>query len=148
MPSTLLWRTNDSKSSQTLYDHLNYLKDKSQGKQKEYVVTIKANKAIRSVSANARYWMILKSIAVESGHTEDELHEYYKKRFNGKEIAGETVGMTTTEMNEEEFSVYMKKVETHGKEFFGAYISQPQDRSYSVWEKITKEKYDAMYNAI
>lgn len=145
---TFLFKTNDQISLDRLNDTLSFINDKHKGKQVDYVIQLKKHRPVRSVSANGRYWMTLQSIAVESGHTTEELHEYYKKKFNGKEIEGEVVGMSTTELDSAEFSVYCKKVEEHGHSFFDAYIARPEDRHYNVWEQQTKDRYNAMFESI
>jgi hypothetical protein len=145
---TLLFKTNDSKSVEALAQYLEYLNAMNKGEVKEYIIEIKKNRPIRSVSANRYYRAILLCIAGASGNTDDELHEYYKKKFNGKFVIDEQIGQTTSNMDTAEFSVYVKKVKDHGEKQFNFRIPDPKDRHYAVWEQISKDKYNAMFSAI
>lgn len=145
---TILFTTNDQRSQENIENTISFLNDRHKGKQVDYIFQYKQNKPVRSVSQNSYYWVILQAIAATSGHTTDELHSYYAKKFNGKEIEGEVVGMTTTGLDTAEFSIYCKQVEEHGKSFFNAYISKPEDKHYAIWEQQTKDRYEAMFESI
>ena len=145
---TMIWRSNDEKSSRSLYDYLNFLKDKDQKKQIDYVITIKKNRPVRSISQNSYYWICLQAIAAETGDTTDQLHEWYKLEFLSQEFRGKIIGKSTTELDSGEFTIYLNKVKTHAREFHNVYISDPADRNYAVWEQVTKEKYNSMFSSI
>jgi hypothetical protein len=148
MRKTFLYKTNDPKSRELLNDYLNLLDDSDKDKQIEQVIEIKKNRPVRSTSANSYYWVILQHIASIAGHTKDELHEFYKMKFNGKDVLGVHIGQTTSDLDTAEFSVYLKQVKEHAKEYFEIkYIPEPEDRTYRVWEQMTKDRYDAMFNA-
>jgi len=148
MSKTILYRTNDDKSVEALSQYLSFLNEKDKVKSREYILEIKLNRPIRSVSQNRRYRALLKCIAIPSGYTEDQLHEFFKKKLNGIYVLDELIGQTTSNMNVDEFNVYMKKVEEYGKEFFGAVFIDPKESAYAVWEQITNERYDAMFQSI
>jgi len=70
----------------------------------------------RSLDQNAWYWgVVLKTIAESVGHTENELHEIFKRMFlppktleyRGREIK---IPGTTTELSKGDFSEYIEKV--------------------------------------
>lgn len=146
---TLVFTTNDEKSVKALSEYLNYLNtDKHKDKQVEYIIDIKKNKPIRSISANRYYRAILLEIASASGYTDDEIHEFYKRKFHGKYVLDEVIGQSTSNMDTAEFSNYVKKVKQHGEEFFGVIIKDPKDKDYLLWEQLSKNKYDQMFNAI
>lgn len=145
---TLLYTTNDKESKKRLGDYVSFLDDYKKGKQVDYLIQIKQNRAVRSHSANGRYWVMLQAIAVQTGYSKDDLHEFYKKKFNSKEILGEVIGSSTTDLDTAEFSVYMKQVEDHAISFHDVYIAHSEDRHYSVWEQTTKDRYNAMYASI
>lgn len=148
MARTLLLRTNDQRSLENLSTYIEYLNDQHKGKQVEYIVEIKKNRPIRSVSANRFYWAILKDIASHTGYREDEMHEFFKKKFNSKTVLNELIGESTSNLDSKEFSTYCKQVKDYAKEMFDLIIPDPSDRHYAVWEQITHEKYNAMYNSI
>ena len=129
--------------------YLAYLNDLNKGKQISYLIDIKKNRPVRSTSANAYYRVILQHICAITGDTSDELHEFYKKKFNGKEVHDEVIGCTTTDMDSAEFTAYVNKVKEHAKSFFQIpFIPDPRDQSYAAWEQITKERYNLMFRSI
>lgn len=142
---SIIWRTNDIKSSENLYSHLNFLKAKAKGKCIDYLITIKQNRAVRSISQNSYYWIILQAIAAETGDTSENLHEWYKIQYNSIEFRGVRIGQSTTDLDTEEFTVYLNKVIAHARDFHNVYIPDPKDRAYSAWEQITKESYNALF---
>lgn len=145
----LIFLTNDDKSLKQLAEYLDYLnKDKHKDKQVEYIIEIKKNRPVRSISANRYYRAVLLEIASAAGYTDDELHEFYKRKFHGKYVLDEVIGQSTGDMDTAEFSAYVKKVKQHGEEFFGVIIKDPKDKDYLLWEQLSKNKYDQMFNSI
>lgn len=145
---SLIWRTNDQKSSENLYSHLNFLKAKAKGKQIDYLVSIKQNRPVRSVSQNGYYWIILEAIASETGDMKENLHAWYALEYLGQEFRGKMIARSTTELDTAEFTTYVNKVKAHAREFHGVYIAEPNDRAYSAWEQITKEKYNNLFQGL
>jgi hypothetical protein len=136
-----IYDNRDENSKRKLYA---VLKDLPEG---EYRYEIKKNKPVRSISHNRYYRIVLQCIAGYSGHTEDHLHEYYKKRFNSFELLGEVIGESTSNLDSTEFNLYIKKVKEHAIEFFGCRFLEPQDKDYAMWEQMTKQSYNAMFLA-
>lgn len=144
----MLFYTNQNQSVEKLSQVLEDLNDREKDKVVAYTIEIKKNKPIRSVKANRYYWAILKRIGAAAGYSEDELHEFYKKKFNHKYILDEVVGLTTSDMDQKEFSDYVKKVKDHARNFFeGVIIPEPEDEKYAAWEMMTKNNYDQMFSA-
>jgi hypothetical protein len=85
-------------------------------------VSVKPFKEARTDKQNNLYWAYLTEMAKASGHTKEELHDFFKKRFNLKtiEVAGviDEVGGSTTRMNTAEFTQYVEKVEQFATEHF------------------------------
>ena len=57
-------------------------------------LTIGPYKPTRSQQQNARYWLILTRCEEATGHSKDELHEFFKQKFLGMQetqVGGETV---------------------------------------------------------
>lgn len=145
---TILWTTNNKESSEKLYSKLNYLKDKHAGKQVDYIISIKKNSPVRSQSQHGYYFVCLQAIASETGDTKDQLHEWYKLEYNSVEFRGKMIAKSTTDLDTAEFTIYLNKVIAHAREFHNVYIASPGDRSYNVWEQVTKDKYNAMYSSL
>src|SRR3989304_382079 len=123
---TLIYTTNLLESREKIINNLDFLDDYKKEEQIDYLVTIKLNRPIRDTTQNGKYWIMLKAISLQSGYTDDELHECYKQKFNGKEIAGQIIGQSTTGLDEIDFEIYYKKVKQHGESFFNAYIGKPE----------------------
>lgn len=144
---TLLLTTNNQRSLENLSNYITYLNERHKDKQVDYLVTIKQNRAVRSHSQNGMYWAILTAIAAETGDTKERLHQYYALEFNWEEFRGKRIPKSTTDLDVTEFKVYVEKVKQHAREF-GIYIPEPEDRAYSMWEQLTREKYDAMFSSL
>ena len=61
------------------------------------------------------YWAYLHLVAEETGHTEDDLHEFFKAKFLGSRIVmvlGETIEMrvSTTDLSKTGMAEYMDKI--------------------------------------
>lgn len=145
---TILFKTNNDNSVKELANYLDYLNAKHKDKEVEYIFEIKLNKPVRSVSQNRYYRAILKEIASTAGYSDDQLHEFYKKKFNGKYVLDELIGESTSNLDVIEFGNYIKKVKQHGEDFFGVTIKDPKDKDYAIWEQLSQNKYDQMINAI
>lgn len=144
----LLFKTNDDASVAKLAGYLQELNKNHEGKQVAFRITVKKNRAIRSNDQNARYWAILTAIAVVTGYTTDELHDYYKKKFNGKWILDEFVPSSTTVLDTLEFTVYMNKVQQHGKDFHNVKFVDPTAANYQAWLEEVDHNYNKMWAEI
>lgn len=107
----------------------------------EYIVEIKKNRAIRSLSANKYYHAILNIIAIETGHTHEELHEALKLKFNCKVIffpkgGSMAVGNSTANLDSAEFAGYINRVTQWALNEFNITIPQKQDIDYKRWMEI------------
>ena len=87
-------------------------------------IIIQEHKTHRSTDQNNRYWMLLRKFSEETGHTADELHQYFKHDILGVEtikspITGEEYETTkgTSSLNVDEFLQYMQRVEQHMAEY-------------------------------
>lgn len=145
---TILFTTNNLKSREAVRDQIDFLNAQHKGKEVDYILTIKKKMPVRSVSQNSYYWVVLQAIAVKTGYTTDDLHEWYKLEYNSKEVLGKKIAGSTTTIYSAEFTIYLKKVKEHATSFHDVYVADPKDRFYSVWEAQTKERYDAMFMAI
>ena len=86
-----------------------------------YLVILEELKENRSLSQNALYWVYLSVISEETGNYPEDLHDFFKIRFLPKKIV-KIKGRkhqydlektkSTTELDKNEFSEYMKKIES------------------------------------
>ena len=80
------------------------------------LIEIKPLKNKRTLSQNSYYFgVVLNTIALDTGHTQDELHEVFKKMFLPKkfiEIAGKEIELdgTTTTLSTDEFGQYLDRI--------------------------------------
>jgi hypothetical protein len=86
---------------------------------RKLVVSIEQEKTRRTLQSNAYLWgLVYKTIANETGHSENEIHEIYKRlmlpakfiKFDGKEIR---LPGTTTDLSKGEFSEYVERIKAH-----------------------------------
>lgn len=80
-----------------------------------YVVEIKKEKGVRSLSQNDFYWLFLNQIEKETGNISTDLHALFKRKFLPpipKSILGVEfkVPASTTTLSKAEFSDYMDKI--------------------------------------
>lgn len=112
----------------------------------EYVITVKKNRAIRSLSANRYYHCILNIIGIHTGHTHEELHEAMKMKFNCAVIyfpkgGSQIVGKTTSDLDSAEFSSYIARVKQWALDEFNLVIPEAKDIDYKRWMEI-ENNYD------
>lgn len=103
----------------------------------EYTVTFERRKATRSEQQNRYYWgVVLATVAEHTGHGVDELHEYFKQRFNSKRVVlvdpttGEvkdenTIGLSTAKLNKVTFADYVNHIVQFAHEDLNVTIPPP-----------------------
>lgn len=123
----------------------------------EYVIEVTKNRPIRSIGANRYYWgIVLKTISIAVGYDTEELHEMFKLKFNAKTIqfpdgTTELTLMTTSDLDTEEFRVYISKVKQWAIKTLTTNPLKPftfpeqADVDYLRWSAI-KEDYDKVFN--
>lgn len=79
------------------------------------VIDIDKQKNVRSLSQNKYYWLYLSVIADETGHTEEELHELFKRKFlppTHKTVLGTGFKLpaSTTDLSKHDFSEYLERI--------------------------------------
>ena len=79
------------------------------------VVEVERMKSKRSLSQNSFYWLYLTVIADETGEIQDDLHEYFKRKFLPpveKKILGRVVRLpgSTTDLSKFDFGEYLEKI--------------------------------------
>jgi hypothetical protein len=104
----------------------------------------KKHRATRSNSQNKYYWrVVIKMIAEETGNEENDVHDFLRGRFIGKEEkkhyvldaenprikheVTEYVPMTTTDLNTVEFENYLTRCREWASEWANIFIPQPNE---------------------
>ena len=69
----------------------------------------------RTLNQNSYYWFYIHVIAAETGDTEDDLHEFFKRKFlrpRQVKVLGNEIKLpeSTTRLNTNDFSEYMDKI--------------------------------------
>lgn len=98
----------------------------------ELEVAVQRRRATRSVTANAYYWgVVLFYVSEHTGDSPEDLHEYFKKRFNPKPLAiaregeDQVIGGTTRTMNTVQFYAYVEQIRQFAAEFLDCNIPSP-----------------------
>ena len=109
--------------------------------QREYAVKVAKKADKRTLSQNRLYYLWLNCISAETGNDVEDLHEYFKLKFIGvrsRIIYGENVVRTysTTDLNTEEFTAYLDKVQRWANVEQGIILPNPDDM---YWEQFYNE---------
>lgn len=125
-----------------------------------YLVEVKKNRPVRSLSANKYYHAIVNIIAIETGHTHEELHEALKMKFNSKTIFVENkskpiadqvadklappivIPGSTSDLDTAEFAGYVNRVKQWALDDLGIIIPEPRDLDYKKWMEIQNQYND------
>lgn len=110
----------------------------------EFIIEVKKNRPIRSLSANKFYHAILKIIAIHTGHTHEELHEALKMKFNSDMInfpksGTQLIAKSTSDLDSKEFGAYINRVKNWALNEFGIVIPEAKDIDYEKWISIENE---------
>ena len=142
----ILFTTNEDKSMNMLHDYISFLNAKHKDKKADYTITLKKYKHTRTISQNRLYWAILTAIAVHTGSSKEELHQWYGLEFLGYKFAGKMIAKSTTELDKEEFKIYVNKVKEHAETFHGCSIASENDRHFEMWDATNNNRYDNLFN--
>jgi hypothetical protein len=96
---------------------------------KDVEVIVRRWRKKRSLPQNSYYWgVVLKLIAGQTGHTDEEVHEHMKWRFLRKHGKLETV-RSTTKLSTIEMEEYLAKIRNFAQEKLDIYIPLPNEIS-------------------
>lgn len=109
---------------------------------KEYEASIVKKTDKRTLSQNRLYFLWLNCISAETGNEVDDLHEYLKRKFIGRNyriIYGEGIetSLSTTELNTEQFKAYLDRVQEWANVEQGIILPNPEDLHFAQFA----EKY-------
>jgi hypothetical protein len=107
----------------------------------EVEIIIRSPRKKRSNDQNEYYWgVVLKLIADQTGHTDEEVHEHLKWRFLRKHGRLETV-KSTTKLSTIEFEEYLSKVRQFASGELNIYVPLPNEVSEEDKETLNKQGY-------
>jgi len=98
----------------------------------DVAIVIKKWRGQRSKKQNRYLWGgVYRIISDVTGHTEDELHEFFKTKFLRKKVnvLGEdrTVVGSTTKLNTKEFTDYIEKIKRFVQSNFDIFVPEAED---------------------
>ena len=113
-----------------------------------YLLSIKRNRAIRSLSANNFFWMVINLYATATGHTKNEIDFMFRMARHWKEIAmpssGEVIRVPkeTHELDTKDFSAVINNLLQWGREEFpNVIVPRREDATYLDYMRI-EDEYD------
>lgn len=138
---TFIIKSGDEKTYKPLGVYLRELKPGG-----NYIIEVKKNRAIRSMSQNKYYHAILNIIGISTGHTHEELHEAMKMKFNCKMIffpkgGNQVVPQSTSNLDTAEFTAYINRVKRWCIDEFNIIIPEAKDIDYARWLEL-ENTYD------
>ena len=108
------------------FDKMAFIRAFAKNEGKVVAVMVEPRKQTRSNNQNAYYFgVVLEMISEETGHTAEELHDYFKVQFNSKETEIGKMPQTTTGMTPAEFEKYLENIKRFAAEKLGIYIPDP-----------------------
>lgn len=105
---------------------------------------IRRYKKSRTNSQNRLYWLWLSFIAGETGNDSDVLHEFFRRKYLQSKIVqvfGEqsSVRQSTAALKSEEFTDYLKRIESFAASEIGITLPHPDD----VYHEAMGSRYGA-----
>lgn len=140
----LLYTAGDAASHKELGKQLQDLKPGT------YVIEVKRNRPVRSLSANKYYHALLNIAAIETGITHNDLHEAMKYKFNSKVVffpsgGSQCIGNSTSDLNSAEFAGFVNRVKQYFTDEVGLIIPEQKDIDYKTWIEI-QNTFDENFN--
>lgn len=86
----------------------------------------------RSIPQNKYYWgVIVKSVADETGHSVNDVHDFFKTKFLSRKVSiggsEQTITGSTSELDVAEFEEYAEKCRRFAGEVLGLIIPLPNE---------------------
>jgi len=109
----------------------------------ELEITVKRQRATRSLQQNAYYWgVVVAMLSEHTGYTPDEIHDFLKTKFIPKRLAFQdgngvvveelVLGGSTRSMNTIEFGEYMEDIRRWAAEELDVVIPDPDSDATTV----------------
>jgi len=114
----------------------------------EYIIQIKRNRPVRSLSQNKFYWALIQIVATDTAHTAKEVDNMFKmdRFFETIEYPGgrtKTIPKDFHNLDTVEFSVVVNNLQQWIRETFPELIiPRKEDLTYAQWLQIQKQYAD------
>ena len=99
-----------------------------------YTITIKRASEKRSINQNNLMWMWFTLVERETGTPKKDVYKYYQQKFLQKEVQfGDRIVRcveSTKELNKEQFTEFLNKVQADVASEFGIQLPIPEDRYF------------------
>ena len=101
-----------------------------------FAVSLKKNKAARSLASNRYYWgVVLAYLSEETGFTKDEAHQIMQRQFlkyakDASDGTSEMFVRSTTSLNTAEMNEYIEQIRIFAVSELGCYIPEPNEIVY------------------
>jgi hypothetical protein len=101
-----------------------------------FAVSLKKNKATRSLASNRYYWgVVLAYLSEETGFTKDEAHQLMQRMFlkyakDAPDGTSEMFVRSTTSLNTAEMNEYIEQIRIFAVSELGVYIPEPNEIVY------------------
>lgn len=102
-------------------------------REKGYKILIESITQARSNNQNRYMWYVFNLIALETGNSKDDIHDFYVQKFLKieKEILGEKVMFFgTSKLDTKQFEEFMTSVREHAQEFLNILVPLPNEVIY------------------
>lgn len=101
---------------------------KFRGKNRVFVI-VDEDKPSRSTNQNKYYWsVVLKMVSEFTGHTQNEMHEYFKEEFlPHKQVLDKSIVMSSTKLKTDEFEKYLEDIRRFAAEKLNVVIPLPNE---------------------
>jgi hypothetical protein len=116
-----------------------------------YIVSIKRNRPIKSLGQSKYlFGVVYKTIAMETGMDDEQLHELFKLKFNPQQVTLPNGSMTvlpgsTKDFDTQEMTSFITKVKHFAAEELNIHIPELKDVDYKLWMEIN-ERHDRVFN--
>lgn len=105
----------------------------------EHTIRVTKDKARRTTSQNTQFWVWMEHIAQETGVTNEDMHDYFCKKFLQRQVKVnkriETVVGGTRNLTKEAFAVFWDKVKEAAANEFGIVLPDPSDRQFPNFQE-------------
>jgi len=118
----------------------------------KYIIEIRRNRPVRSLSHNKYYRVVLKAIAIHVGDDDNRLHELFKSMFNYSERhlkSGASIRQpeSTANLDSAEFNLYIDRVKKFAEEEWGFKFIDRENVDHYTVESI-EEEYSNVFDRV
>ncbi len=101
-----------------------------------YDVSIKRHRERRTIDQNRLYFLWLACISNETGHSKDDLHDYFKQSYLGFEqravLNGKIhVNPSTSALDTKQFTDYLEQIQVFANTELGIILPSPEDMEFN-----------------